>query len=167
MEDFDRKDGFEGDNERWITNIGINGVVVNGNDVTATGLFVEHYQKNNVIWNGERGRVYFFQNELPYEPPTQEEWTADDGTLGYAAYKVNENVQEHELWGGGVYCYNRNNPDVITTNAFEAPQREGVSMNRIFTRNLSGPGTILNIINGVGETVTDANKGPFYIVKYP
>jgi hypothetical protein len=44
----------------------LKGVVVNGNDVTATGLFVEHFQEHNVIWNGERGRVCFFQNELSY-----------------------------------------------------------------------------------------------------
>lgn len=166
-EEFDEEDGFDGDNERWSTNTGLNGVVVNGNDVTATGLFVEHFQEYNLVWNGERGRVYFFQNELPYEPPSQAEWTASDGTLGWAAYKVNDAVTEHELWCGGVYCYNRNNPDVLTTNAFEAPNRQGVSLNRIYTRNLSGPGTILNIVNGVGPTVNEQEKGPFYLVKYP
>lgn len=167
IEDFDKSDGFDGDNERWRTNIGLNGVVVNGNDITMTGLFVEHFQEYNLVWNGERGRVYFFQNELPYEAPSQAEWMADDGTVGWAAYKVNESVTEHELWCGGVYCYNRNNPDVVTTNGFEVPDREGVSLNRIYTRNLSGPGTILNIVNGVGDSVTDAERGPFYILKYP
>ena len=167
VEDFDTSDGFEGDNERWRTNTGLNGVVVNGNDVTATGLFVEHFQEYNLVWNGERGRVYFFQNELPYEPPSQAEWMADDGTVGWAAYKVNDSVMEHELWCGGVYCYNRNNPDVVTTNGFEAPSRDGVSLNRIYTRNLSGPGSILNVVNGVGEMVSDENKGPFYVLKYP
>ena len=73
VEDFDKSDGFDGDNERWAINTGLNGVVVNGNDVTATGLFVEHFQEYNLVWNGERGRVYFFQNELPYEPPSQAE----------------------------------------------------------------------------------------------
>ena len=47
------------------------GVVVNGDDVTATGLFFEHFQKDNVIWYGERGKTIFFQNELPYDPPTR------------------------------------------------------------------------------------------------
>lgn len=167
VEKFDKTDGFDGDNERWKTNIGLNGIVVNGNDVTATGLFVEHFQEYNLVWNGDRGRVYFFQNELPYEPPSQEEWTANDGTLGWAAYKVNSDVAEHELWCGGVYCYNRNNPDVVTANGFEAPKREGVTLNHIYTRNLSGPGTIKNIVNGVGETVTKDEKGPFYVVRYP
>jgi len=167
VEDFDLNDGFEGDNERWKTNTGLNGVVVNGNDVTATGLFVEHFQEYNSVWNGERGRVYFFQNELPYEPPSQEEWMADDGTVGWAGYKVNDSVLEHELHNGGVYCYNRNNPDVVTTNGFETPTTEGVKLNRIYTRNLSGPGTILNVVNFVGQTVNDADKGPFYVMQYP
>jgi len=167
VEDFDLDDGFEGDNERWRTNIGLNGMVVNGHDVTATGLFVEHYQEYNLVWNGERGRVYFFQNELPYEPPSQEEWMADDGAIGWAAYKVNDDVVEHELWNGGVYCYMRNNPDVVTANGYEVPKRDGVTLNRIMTRNLSGPGTITNIVNGVGEEVNKDNKGPFYVVAYP
>lgn len=160
-------DGFEGDNERWKTNIGLNGMVVNGNDVSVTGLFVEHYQHYNVIWNGERGRVYFFQNELPYDPPTQKDWTADDGTLGWAAYKVADNVLEHDLWCGGVYNYNRNNPSIVTTSGFEAPNTRGVKMNRIYTRNLSGPGKILHVINNVGQAVTEAYKGPVYVVRYP
>ena len=167
VEDFDTNDGFEGDNERWAINTGLNGVVVNGNDVTSTGLFVEHFQEYNLVWNGERGRVYFFQNELPYEPPSQAEWTADDGTLGWAAYKVNDAVMEHELWCGGVYCYNRNNPDVVTTNAFEAPNRDGVKLNHILTRNLSGPGTVLHVINGIGEAVNQGSQGPSYVVQYP
>ena len=41
--------GVEGftDTERWNTNIGRNGVIVNGDNVTATGLFVEHFQQYN------------------------------------------------------------------------------------------------------------------------
>ena len=73
-------EGVNGDTERWRTNRGRVGVVVNGDDVTATGLFVEHFQQHNLIWNGERGRVVLFQNELPYDPPTQADWTMPDGT---------------------------------------------------------------------------------------
>ena len=38
----------------WTLNTSDTGVVVNGADVTATGLFAEHFQKDNVVWNGER-----------------------------------------------------------------------------------------------------------------
>ena len=55
----------------WTVNTGRNGLIVNGDDVTMYGLFVEHYQQYQTIWNGERGRTYFYQNEMPYDPPNQ------------------------------------------------------------------------------------------------
>ena len=61
----------------WDVNTAETGVLVNGNDVTATGLFSEHYQKYNVIWNGERGKTIMFQNELPYDAPDQASWQHD------------------------------------------------------------------------------------------
>ena len=36
-----------------------------------------------------------YQNELPYDPPTQADWTRPDGTLGYAGYKVGDDVTTH------------------------------------------------------------------------
>ena len=36
----------------WTKNTGDTGLVVAGNNVTAYGLAVEHYQKNEVIWSG-------------------------------------------------------------------------------------------------------------------
>ncbi|WP_415229052.1 hypothetical protein [Psychromonas sp.] len=152
--------GDFGDNERWITNIGRNGVVINGDDITATGLFVEHFQEYNTIWNGENGRVVLYQNELPYDPPTQADWMTPHGTLGWAAYKVADDVQKHELWGGGSYVFNRNNPDIVTENAYEVPDTPEVKIFHVMTKNLSGPGTITHVINGFGETVNgDATDG--------
>ena len=84
--------GVNGDTDRWNTNTGRTGVVVNGDDVTATGLFVEHFQQFNTVWNGERGTTVLYQNELPYDPPTQADWTQPDGTLGYPGYKVADDV---------------------------------------------------------------------------
>ncbi|MFC6287431.1 hypothetical protein ACFP3Q_12050 [Nocardioides sp. GCM10027113] len=175
VEDFDLEDGFLGDNERWRTNVGRTGVVVDGDDVTATGLFVEHFQEHNTIWNGERGRVVLYQNELPYDPPTQAEWTASDGSLGWAAYVVGEDVRQHRLWGGGVYVYNRNNPDIVTENGYLVPRRPGVRLEHVMTKNLSGPGTIRHVVNGVGATVDgvpdegdpDNYEDPSYVVGYP
>ena len=116
--------GIEGftDTERWNTNTGRVGVVVNGDDVTATGLFVEHFQTFNTVWNGERGTTVLYQNELPYDPPTQADWTQPDGTLGYPGYKVADDVAEHTLYGGGVYVFNQNNPSIVTENGFEVPR---------------------------------------------
>src|SRR2546430_17542876 len=86
----------------WTVNTADTGLVVNGDNVTAYGLFVEHYQKDQVIWNGENGQTIMFQNEMPYDPPSQEAWEHDD-SLGYAAYKVAENVTTHQGWGMGSY----------------------------------------------------------------
>ena len=38
---------------------------VNGNNVTAYGLAVEHYQQDETVWNGQGGTVIFYQNEKP------------------------------------------------------------------------------------------------------
>ena len=63
------------------------GLVVNGNNVLATGLFVEHYQNYEVQWNGNGGETIFFQNEMPYDPPNQAAWM-NGSSDGYAAYEV-------------------------------------------------------------------------------
>jgi hypothetical protein len=55
----------------WTSNTADTGLVVNGDNVTAYGLFVEHYHKYEVIWNGNRGTDIFLQNEMPYDPPSQ------------------------------------------------------------------------------------------------
>ena len=175
VEDFNPNAGFLGDNERWAINTGRYGVVVNGDNVTATGLFVEHFQRYNTVWNGENGRVFLYQNELPYDPPSQADWRTPDGTLGWAAYKVADHVQNHELTGGGVYVYNRNNPSIVTENGYEVPVGPGIKLTHIMTNNLSGPGTINHIVNDIGDTVDgipvpgdpDNYEDPAYIVSYP
>lgn len=159
--------GVNGDTDRWNTNTGRTGVVVNGDDVTATGLFVEHFQQFNTVWNGERGTTVLYQNELPYDPPTQADWTRPDGTLGWAGYKVADDVAEHTLHGGGVYVFNQNNPSILTENGFESPEGEGISLYHIMTVNLSA-GTILHVVNGIGEAADTTKIGvPVYIAQFP
>jgi hypothetical protein len=160
--------GVEGltDTERWNTNIGRNGVIVNGDNVTATGLFVEHFQEYNTIWNGENGVTILYQNELPYDPPTQADWM-HDGVEGWAGYKVGDQVSTHRLYGGGVYVFNRNNPSIHTENGFEVPQTPGVDLRHVMTVNL-GAGTIDHVVNGVGGPADVSRVGaPVYIVDYP
>jgi hypothetical protein len=160
--------GVEGlsDTDRWNTNIGRNGVVVNGDNVSATGLFVEHFQEYNTVWNGENGRTILYQNELPYDPPTQADWM-HDGVEGWAGYKVADRVGSHRLDGGGVYVFNRNNPAIHTENGFEVPQRPGVRLHHVMTVNL-GAGTIDHVVNGVGGPADVSRIGsPVYVVDYP
>ncbi|GAA4354665.1 adenylyl cyclase [Microbacterium rhizosphaerae] len=159
--------GVNGDTDRWNTNTGTTGVMVNGANVTATGLFVEHFQTYNVLWNGNGGRVIFFQNELPYDPPTQADWTQPDGTLGYPGYAVGAGVTTHELDGGGVYVFNENNPSIVTANGFSVPDAPGVVLNHIMTVNLSA-GTIQHVVNGVGGQADTTKIGvPQDVVRYP
>ncbi|PZE23197.1 adenylyl cyclase [Curtobacterium sp. MCBD17_028] len=143
----------------WTVNTADTGVVVNGDDVTATGLFVEHYQKDNVIWNGERGRTVFFQNELPYDAPNQAAWQ-HDGVNGYAAYKVADDVRTHEAWGLGSYIYTNVDPTLHATQSFEVPNTPGVVMHDLTTVALnSNAGTIDHVIDGQGPAATSANTG--------
>jgi hypothetical protein len=150
----------------WTVNTADTGVVVNGDDVTATGLFVEHYQKYNVIWNGERGRTIFFQNELPYDPPNQAAW-GHHGVLGWAAYKVADSVRHHELWGGGSYVFTNVDPTIHAARGFEVPVRPGVRLHDVLTVELSA-GTIDHVVNDTGDPVTSAAIGvPSYVTEFP
>ncbi len=142
----------------WTVNTADTGVVVNGDDVTATGLFVEHYQKYNVIWNGERGRTVFFQNELPYDAPNQAAWQ-HDGVNGYAAYKVADTVQTHEAWGLGSYIFTNVDPTLHATQSFEVPNTPGVVMHDLTTIALNAnAGTIDHVIDGQGPAANTANR---------
>ncbi|PVU84298.1 adenylyl cyclase (plasmid) [Cellulomonas sp. WB94] len=150
----------------WDINTGRNGVVVNGDDVTATGLFVEHYQQYNVLWNGENGRTVFFQNELPYDPPNQAAWQ-HDGVLGWAAYKVADDVTTHELWGGGAYIFTNVDPTIHATRGFEVPVTPGVALHHVMTVNLSA-GTIDHVVNDTGAPVDNTTTGtPSFVTSFP
>ena len=150
----------------WTVNTADTGVVVNGDDVTAYGLFVEHYQRYEVIWNGERGRTIFFQNEMPYDPPDQAAWS-HDGVDGFAAYKVADGVQTHEAWGLGSYCFFNVNPTIHATRAFEVPVRPGVKLHDLLTVSLGGVGTIDHVVNDTGAAAEGAATIPVNIVNFP
>ncbi|MEU3224709.1 RICIN domain-containing protein [Streptomyces sp. NPDC006976] len=160
-----RADHGNGGTVGWNTNTADTGLVVNGQNVTAYGLFVEHYQKTQVIWNGNGGRTYFFQNELPYDPPNQDAWK-NGNTNGYPAYKVGDSVTSHEAWGLGSYAYFNVNPSVVEDHSFEVPQTSGVKFHDMVTVVLGGAGTINHIINNTGATVTPSNNVA-YLTTYP
>ncbi|OAN62829.1 adenylyl cyclase [Sphingomonas sp. TDK1] len=134
----------------WDESTGDHGLVVNGDDVTAYALFVEHFQRYQTWWRGERGRTYFYQNELPYDPPVQSAWMAG-ATRGWAAYKVDDRVREHEAVALGIYVYFRTNPQIVLESAIEAPGRPGVRFRHVTTMSLGGGvGTIEHLVNDKG-----------------
>ena len=149
----------------WTVNTADTGLVVNGNNVLATGLFVEHYQKYEVIWNGQGGKTIFFQNEKPYDPPTQTAWRTDG--LGYAAYKVADHVTTHEIWGGGVYCYFNVNPSIHVVRGFEVPVTPGVRLRHVLTVSLGGVGVIDNVVNNTGGPAQGAATVPVNVISFP
>ena len=133
----------------WTSNTADTGMVVNGDDVTMYGLFVEHFQKYQTVWNGNGGRTYFFQNEMPYDPPNQAAWM-NGSTQGYAAYKVADSVTSHQAYGLGSYCYFNVNPAVVAAHAIEAPNNPDVRFTSMVTVSLGGTGTISHVINNTG-----------------
>ena len=160
-----------GEGVGWTQNTADTGLVVNGDDVTATGLFVEHYQKDEVVWNGERGRVLFFQNELPYDPPSQAAWRSAPGHDGYPALRVSAGVKDFRGSGMGSYSFFNQGVDVFAENAFEVPQTPGVRLHDLLTIFLdpsTGKGGIRHVVNGVGGSSTIANPDvPVTVVDYP
>ncbi len=138
---------------RWGSNTSRNGLVVNGNDVTIYGLFNEHHQGYQTLWNGNGGRVYLYQSEMPYDVPRQSAWMSGT-TNGYASYKVADKVTRHEAWGVGMYCYFRDAP-VKAHSAVEAPAAPGVKFHNLTTIWLTGKAgsEITHIINNAGGRV--------------
>jgi hypothetical protein len=133
----------------WTSNLSDNGLVVNGSNVTAYGLFVEHHQQFQVLWNGNHGRTYFYQSEIPYDPPDQPSYTSAPGTNGWASYKVADKVTSHEAWGLGIYSVFRH-PNVTLTRAIEVPVTPGVRFHHMITVALDNLGEISNVIDDKG-----------------
>lgn len=146
----------------WTSNTADNGLIVNGDDVTAYGLFVEHYQKTQVTWNGNGGRTYFFQNELPYDPPNQSAWM-NGSTQGYPAYQVASGVTSHEAWGLGSYAYFSTNPSVVEARSFESPTASGVRFHDLVTVSLGGTGTISHVINNTGDAANSSHQVTYLV----
>ena len=151
----------------WTENLSDNGLIVNGNDVTIYGLFVEHHQQYQVLWNGERGRTYFYQSEIPYDPPTQDVWSSGSGVNGWASYKVSDGVKNHEAWGLGVYSVFRK-PNVTLSRAFEVPETPAVRFHHMITVALDNLGEIKHVINDQGEaTATGAQRRTPKVAEFP
>jgi hypothetical protein len=151
----------------WTGNPADTGLMVNGNNVTAYGLFVEHFQKDEVIWNGQGGTDIFFQNEMPYDPPSQAAWMSSPTTDGYAAFVVGPHVTSFTGYGMGSYCFFNQGIAIEATQAFQVPQTPGVQLNDILTRFLTGSGGIESVVNGTGAPVNAMTPGPTYLAAYP
>jgi hypothetical protein len=156
----------------WTSNTADTGVIVNGDNVTAYGLFVEHYQKYDAIWNGNGGTDIFFQNEMPYDPPSQTAWMEAPGVDGWAAFKVADSVTSFSGYGMGSYSFFNQGVDIFAANAFEVPSTLPAGslhdLLTIFLDATHGKGGILNVVNGTGGSSTITNPDvPVTVVSYP
>ncbi len=154
----------------WTDNVGDHGLIVNGDNVIAYGLFVEHYEQAQVIWRGQGGTEIFFQNEMPYDPPSQAAWMQNATTDGYPAFEVARNVTSFSGYGMGSYCFFDLGIPIEASEAFQVPDTAGVQMHDLVTIFLStaGSGGIESVINGTGGPVSIANPDvPSDVVSYP
>jgi hypothetical protein len=142
----------------WDKNKCANGLIINGDNVTIYGLFNEHFQEYQTIWNGENGRVYFYQSEMPYDPPTVDSWKHGE-TCGYASYKVANHVKTHQAWGVGIYNVFYNAP-LIVDQAIETPSavENGFYHKVIFWLNGNKESIVKSIINGKGGSINSSNR---------
>jgi hypothetical protein len=149
----------------WNVNVGVNGVVVNGANVKVYGVFSEHFEKYDVLWNGNNGSCYYLQNEMAYDVPNQASWM-DGSSLGFSAYKVAPTVTNHQAFGVGSYCLFNVDPTVHAAHGFETPSGAGIHFYHLATISL-GNGTIDHIINNVGDPAVASAVTPHYWTNYP
>lgn len=131
------------------------GIIIDGNGVIAAGLQVEHFDKENIIWNGNDGKLCMFQNEIPYYGSSFDTPVFVINGRGFIGYSF------------GIYCYFKNSVVTvdhairITSNANDA------KINGCFTKWLNGTtgSKISHIIydenskSYYGDGVSDTNKG--------
>lgn len=148
-----------GANVGWDINKGDNGITVNGNNVVIYNLMVEHFQKYQTIWNGDNGKVFEYQCEIPYDVPSQDKWK--NGAInGYAAYKIGNSVNTHQALGLGVYTYFRDGSNVYLDSAIEAPQNKSIDLQHMILFWLSGNNNtgIWHVVNNVGAGISQSNR---------
>ena len=151
----------------WTGDTADTGAQIGGDNVTAYGLAVEHYQKYETVWTGQHGTVIFFQNENPYEVPDQAAWMASPTQDGYPAFYIPRNVTSFQGYGMGVYSYFDQGVPIENSTAFQVPDSPGVQFHDLLTVFLNGSGGIQSVINGTGAAVSSTFGGPSDVVSYP
>ena len=148
----------------WTGDQSATGLVVNGSNVETTGLAVEHFQQYETIWNGQGGTDIFFQNENPYEVPSQAVWMSSATQDGYPAFYLPSSVTSFTGYGMGSYSYFDQGVSIENAMGFQAPVASGIHLNDLFTVFLNGAGGIESVVNGTGAAVSSTNGGPSDVV---
>jgi Ricin-type beta-trefoil lectin domain-like len=159
--------GVSSGNGCWTCDVAQTGLTVNAANVSAYGLAVEHFEADEVDWNGQGGNLVFFQNENPYEVPSQSAWMSSPTQDGYPALHVASGVTSFHGYGLGSYSFFDQGAAIENAEAFQAPDTSGVSLKDLLTVFLNGAGGIQSVINGTGAAVNASNIGPSDVVSYP
>jgi hypothetical protein len=139
----------------WASNTTKNGIVINGKNVTYYGLFVEHCQEYQTVWNGDNGKCFMYQSEIPYDVPSADVWSPQGG-VGFASFKVNKDVSKFEGYGIGIYSL-FNKAAVMMDNAMETPTGPDVKLKHVIAVKLGAQGGFAHIVNGTGGPVAKGN----------
>jgi hypothetical protein len=147
----------------WEINLADQGMVVNGANVTALGLFAEHYQKSQVVWNANGGRTIFMECEPPYDPPSQALWM-NGLENGYPCYVVANNVVSHDAVGLISWTFFRAPPPniIYARSAIKAPVAPNVRFTNTSAGKIFGSGGFEHVFNDIGGPVDDT--GPVSLV---
>ena len=149
----------------WTANTADTGVTINGDNATAYGLFVDHYQKYEVIWNGAGGKDIFFQNEMPYDQPNQAAWMETAGVNGWAAFKVSNTASGFRGYGMQSDCLFTQS--IFADHAFEVPATlPAGSLVSLLTVPLSSFGGINNVVNSTGGPTSTVGV-PVNVISFP
>ncbi|MEJ0000159.1 MAG: hypothetical protein WDO13_13920 [Verrucomicrobiota bacterium] len=119
----------------WDQNKATNGLIVNGRNVSYYGLFVEHFQEDQVLWNGDNGTAPTFSSARcpTIRPPVR---LAARQRQGWPGYKVADSVKSHDAWGLGIYCV-FSNDNIYADTAVEAPKSPDVKFHHVLIFRLS------------------------------
>jgi hypothetical protein len=101
--------------------------VDDSNNVETTGLAVEHFQQYETIWNGQGGTDIFFQNENPYEVPSQAAWMSSATLDGYPAFYLPSSVTAATGYGMASYSYFDQGVSINGAGAAVSPNNGGPS----------------------------------------
>ena len=123
--------------------------------MTAAGLFVEHYEKTQVVWNGNRGRTIFYESEAPYDPPSQAAWM-NGANNGYPSYMVATGVRSHSGTGLIVWTLFFNGP-IHMSSAVKSPKSKDVTFADTTGGVIAIGGGIQNVINDDGQSADATN----------
>ena len=150
----------------WTINTADTGLIVNGNNVLATGLFVEHYQKNEVDLErpGRPDHLLPEREALrPAEPGRLDE-RLDPGLPVDQGRRHRDHLTRPGAWAAT--CSSRRTRRSTSSTRSRRPWTPNVRFQNMAIVSLGGVGSISHVINGTGPGVNSGTNNA-YMLSYP